>query len=63
MKQGAFYFFTTLLGMLVGYGYYRFYGCTEGCNITGNPWISSGYFGALFLLGSTIINDLITKKS
>ncbi len=53
----------TLLGMLVGFLYYRFYGCTEGCMITGNPWRSTAYFGFMFLLGSNLIKDLITKKS
>lgn len=53
----------TVLGMAFGYAYYRFYGCTDGCAITGNPWRSTLYFGILFFLGSTLIKDLITKKS
>lgn len=31
--------------------------------ITGNPWRSTAYFGLMFLLGSNLIKDLITKKS
>ncbi|MCF8221366.1 MAG: hypothetical protein K9I25_05625 [Crocinitomicaceae bacterium] len=63
MKTKLFYIGMTLLGMLVGFLYYRFYGCTEGCMITGNPWRSTAYFGFMFLLGSNLIKDLITKKS
>jgi len=63
MKTKLYYIGTTLTGMLVGYLYYRFYGCTKGCMITGNPWRSTVYFGFLFLLGSSLIKDLITKKS
>jgi len=63
MKTKLYYIGMTLTGMLVGYLYYRFYGCTKGCMITGNPWRSTLYFGAMFLLGSNLIKDLITKKS
>jgi len=37
----------SVIGALVGYGYYRFIGCASGsCPITSNPWISTLY-GAL----------------
>jgi hypothetical protein len=52
----------TAVGMAAGFMYYRFYGCTEGCSITGNPWRSTIYFGIMFLLGNEILNDLITKN-
>lgn len=63
MKTKLFYLGMTLLGMVVGYLYYTYYGCTKGCAITGNPWRSTLYFGFMFLLGSSLIKDLITKKS
>jgi len=63
MKTKLFYIGMTVTGMLVGYLFYRFYGCTDGCTITGNPWRSTVYFGAMFLLGSNLIKDLITKRS
>ncbi|PID57925.1 MAG: hypothetical protein CR986_08380 [Ignavibacteriae bacterium] len=35
-----------LLGGAAGYAYYHFIGCSNGCAITGNPYISTAY-GAL----------------
>jgi hypothetical protein len=52
-----------LFGMAFGYAYYRFYGCSEVFEITGNPWRFTLYFGILFLLGGILVKDLITKKS
>lgn len=41
-----------LVGGVLGYGVYRFIGCSTGaCPITSNPWISTGFgvvIGALF---------------
>jgi len=35
------------LGMIAGYAYYRYVGCSSGtCPISSNPWVSTGY-GAL----------------
>lgn len=37
----------TLIGAGLGFGYYKFVGCsTGGCPLTSNPWIST-IFGAL----------------
>ncbi|GEM_PF-499230 len=33
-----------LLGAVGGYAYWYFYGCTEGCTITGSPLNSTLYF-------------------
>jgi len=63
LKTKLFYIGATVLGMLFGFLYYQFYGCVNGCTITGNPWRSTAYFGLMFLLGSQIIKDLIIKKS
>lgn len=41
-----------VVGGLLGYGLYRFVGCSSGaCPITSNPWVSTLYgivMGALF---------------
>ncbi len=45
-----------IVGGLIGYGMYRFIGCSSGaCPITSNPWISS-LFGMVIgaLLAKTI---------
>lgn len=34
-----------LLGALAGYAYWYFYGCVNGCTITGSALNSSLYFG------------------
>ncbi|MFN3528965.1 MAG: hypothetical protein ACK417_03470 [Bacteroidia bacterium] len=34
-----------LLGTLAGYAYWHFYGCVNGCTITGSALNSSLYFG------------------
>lgn len=39
------------VGGLLGYGLYRFIGCSTGsCPITSNPWISTIYGAVLGLL-------------
>ncbi|MFM8456707.1 MAG: hypothetical protein ACKOAK_08055 [Ignavibacteria bacterium] len=41
-----------ILGSILGYAYYHFYGCERGCAITGNPLISTiygGIMGSLFI--------------
>ena len=42
-----------ILGMIAGYAYYYFIGCTGGsCPLTGNPFITTGYgLGAGLILG------------
>ena len=36
-----------VIGAVIGFGYYKFIGCSSGtCPITSNPWISTLY-GAL----------------
>ena len=36
-------------GALAGYVYYIFFGCTNGCAITGSPWRSMLYMAVLGL--------------
>ena len=35
------------IGGVIGYLYYHFYGCTNGCSITGSPLNSTLYFAFL----------------
>jgi hypothetical protein len=40
-----------VIGGLLGFGYYRFVGCSTGtCPITSNPWISTFYGAAMGFL-------------
>lgn len=49
-----------VLGMITGFGYYFFIGCSTGtCAITGNPYISTIYGGIMFYLIYTVFE----KKS
>lgn len=41
-----------ILGGLLGYAYYIFFGCRSGCPITSN-WITSVVYGAI--LGAVIV--------
>jgi uncharacterized membrane protein len=36
-----------LIGSLVGFLYYKYYGCTQGCAITNSP-LNSTIYGAFF---------------
>ncbi|MBP6311615.1 MAG: hypothetical protein WAR83_02950 [Flavobacteriales bacterium] len=42
-----------LLGAVAGYLYYHFYGCTNGCSITGSP-INSTLYGSF--MGGLLVN-------
>jgi hypothetical protein len=53
-----------LIGLLGGYLYYYFIGCTKGtCPITSNPWISTFWGGAIGYLGSDLFNFRRREKS
>ena len=41
---------TTTLGAITGYLYWYFYGCVNGCTITGSPINSTLYFAFLDFL-------------
>ena len=53
----------TIVGLIIGYFYWHFYACTEGCAITGS-WYGSMLVGAIFghLIGG-IIQDFRTKQN
>lgn len=42
-----------LLGAVAGYLYYHFYGCTNGCSITGSP-LNSTLYGSF--MGGLLVN-------
>jgi hypothetical protein len=52
----------TVVGLVLGYFYWHFYACTEGCAIT-SRWYGSMAAGGLFgnLFGG-IISDLLIKN-
>ena len=43
-----------LAGGLVGLLYYHFWGCTTGCPISSNPWLTMAYTGLVGWLLSGI---------
>jgi len=45
--------FPIVIGAALGYTYYYFIGCSKGCSITGNPWMSTLWGG---LIGSLLVN-------
>lgn len=45
--------FPIIIGAALGYAYYYFIGCSNGCSITGNPWMSTIWGG---LIGSLLVN-------
>jgi len=47
------------VGLIAGYAYWYFYGCTEGCTITGTALNSSLYFGMMGYFASGLI---VAKK-
>ncbi|MFT4070740.1 MAG: DUF6132 family protein [Dysgonamonadaceae bacterium] len=52
-----------IAGMIVGYLYWKYIGCTSGtCPITSSPIISSIYGGVLGGLASNILKSINTKK-
>lgn len=51
------------LGLIVGYTYWHFYGCTEGCTITGTALKSSLYFGMMGYFASGLIPQKMEKPT
>lgn len=52
-----------IAGMIAGYLYWKYIGCTSGtCPITSSPIISSIYGGMLGGLASNILKSINTKK-
>lgn len=51
-----------LLGFVLGYGYWHFYGCTEGCTITSVWWRSSLYGSFMGGLVFSSAHDYLKKR-
>ncbi|MCH8555109.1 MAG: hypothetical protein LAT76_08125 [Schleiferiaceae bacterium] len=42
-----------IIGAVVGYSYYHFFGCTSGCSIKSNPYQTTLLGAALFMFAYT----------
>jgi hypothetical protein len=56
MKRWFLYAVFIALGAMAGWAYWNWYGCTNGCAITGRWWTSTAYGGVMgyLLLGLLI---------
>lgn len=54
--------FGTIIGVLGGFLYYKYYGCTNGCPINSNPYLSMIWGGLLGYLLTDLILDRFIKK-
>ena len=63
LTQTRYYLPGILLGAVAGFGYYYFWGCTEGCTISSSP-INSMIYGATMggLLNSLFKKDKVESK-
>jgi hypothetical protein len=59
ITEGKWMFLSAALGAGIGYAYWYFYGCTNGCSITGNALNSTLYF---MVLGAMIPGLLKSDK-
>ncbi len=59
MKALHFKLIGALVGLLAGFTYYYFVGCTGSCTIWSNPYISSGYGS---LLGYLAVSMFVESK-
>lgn len=58
MKTTTILLMLTILGLVTGYGYYHFFGCTSNCTISSNPLNSTLYGGLIgVLLGLSFKKD------
>lgn len=62
MSKVLLYTIMIVVGLLGGYGYWHFYGCVDGCAITGVWYRSSLYGGVMGFLFAGIIYDFIKPK-
>jgi hypothetical protein len=47
MKRWMWYPLFVALGIAAGWAYWNWYGCTNGCTITGQWWSSMAYGGVM----------------
>lgn len=58
MKTTTMLLILTFIGLLTGYGYYHFFGCTSNCSISSSPVNSTLYGGVIgVLLGLSFKKD------
>lgn len=60
MKRWMMYSLFVVLGGLAGWAYWNWYGCTEGCAITGQWWSSAAYGG---VMGYLVLGMVLPKKA
>ena len=48
-----------LAGAAAGLVYFHFFGCTTGCPITSNPWMTVAYFTVI----GALLSPLTVKKN
>lgn len=59
-KKYLFRAIPIVIGGILGYAYYHFIGCENGCAITGNPYVSTVYgalIGLVFAIPSKKKNE------
>lgn len=48
-------------GGIAGWLYYKFFGCTNGCQLSSNPYLTMGYMGLVGLLLSFVFEKPCKK--
>lgn len=61
-SKGGMYAAFILLGLAAGYSYWHFYGCVNGCTITGVWYNSTAYGGLMGYLVAGMAADYFFKK-
>lgn len=51
------------LGALAGFVYWKLYGCTEGCAITSNMYLTTGYGFLLGYLFTSSFENVLVKDT
>jgi len=63
MNKWILYIAFTVVGLVSGYLYWHFYGCVNGCTITGVWYNSTAYGGLLgYLAGGMAVDQFFTTK-
>lgn len=53
----------SFLGILVGFSYYYFIGCENGCPIKSNPYLMSIYGGIMGGTGVSLLYSIVKPKN
>ena len=57
LLQNQFYWLGGLLGAVAGFLYWKYWGCTTGCAITGSPRNSTLYFAVIGMLLASLLKQ------